>query len=356
MRHLWLTSTPGIGGVIKQSPEDFVVIEQGGPIATGAGDHWLLRVRKRAATTAYAIKQLAAALGVQARDVGYAGLKDRHAVTEQQLTVPARHVTEGMLASVRIPDVEIIAAARHATKLRLGHLESNAFVITIRGVADIERAADHATAALAQLATLPGVPNWFGDQRFGVLDDNHAVALAMVRGEQPWPRDSRKARFLASALQAHWFNAWLAARIRDGLYATAIDGDWLKKRGGGQFTAQRDEVATETARLRAGELVLMGPMFGVEMRAAPPASSAAAREEALLREAGMAPELLLAMARHAPGTRRPASYQLGAVGCRVVAPDALEVRFHLPSGAYATEVLSEIQKPATTPHHEPTPA
>lgn len=343
---VWLTSALGIGGVLKQSPDDFVVIEEGGPQATGRGDHWLLRVRKRGITTPFVIKQLAEALGVSPHDIGYAGMKDKVALTTQLLTVPARTVTEAMLGALALPDIEILEANLHSKKLRLGFLTGNRFVIVVRDLPDARAAAATATAVLQQLSAPPGVPNWFGGQRFGIHDDNHVIALAMLRGAAPWPRDHRKSRFLASSLQAHWFNAWLRARVVDKLFTEVIVGDWLKKHGGGQFTA--DDASIETARLRHDELFLMGPMFGAEMRPSPPNSPASAREADVLAAAGLTLADLTAMARHAPGARRAASFALRQASCRILDAHAIELAFWLPSGAYATVVMSEIQKPATT--------
>ena len=301
------------------------------------------------------MKQLARALAIADRDIGYAGMKDKLALTTQLLTLPAKAVTAAQLASVRIPDIEILDAKPHSTKLRLGHLAGNRFVIAVRGLADADAALVHASEALAQLAAPPGVPNWFGGQRFGIDLDNHLVARDMLTGALPWPRDHRKARFFASSLQSHWFNAWLRARLADDLFATVLAGDWLKKHAGGQFTAE--DAAAETARLRGDELVIMGPMFGGEMRPSPAGSAAAAREAAILAAAGVTPADLLAMARHAPGARRPASFALRHASARRLAPDALELSFWLPSGAYATVVMAEVQKSAPTasepPHGEP---
>ncbi|MBK9072690.1 MAG: tRNA pseudouridine(13) synthase TruD [Myxococcales bacterium] len=340
----WLTTTPGVGGQIKTSPEDFVVIEEGGPEASGRGDHWLVRVQKRNVTTPFAMKQLARALDISDRDIGYAGMKDKLALTTQQLTLPAKSVTAAQLAAIRIPDIEVLDAKLHSTKLRLGHLAGNRFVIAVRGLADADAALAHASRALAELAAPPGVPNWFGGQRFGSDLDNHIVARDMLTGALPWPLDRRKARFFASSLQSHWFNAWLRARLADGLFATVLGGDWLKKHAGGQFTAE-DAIA-ETARLRGDELAIMGPMFGAEMRPSPPGSDAAGREAAILAAADVTPTNLLAMARHAPGARRPSSFALRQASARHLAPDAIELSFWLPSGAYATVVMAEVQKPA----------
>ncbi len=202
---------------------------------------------------------------------------------------------------------------------------------------------DRARAILDRLARPPGAPNWYGEQRFGRDGDNAARGRAIVMGE-PAPRDRRLARLLISALQSELFNAWLVARIADGLYATAIAGDLLHKASGGQFTC--DDPATDTARLAAGELVITGPMFGDRMRRPPEGAPAAAREDAILTAAGLDRDSFAKVRSIAEGTRRDASIQVGSPTVAAVDDDdgALAISFALPGGAYATAVMREVMK------------
>ena len=262
-------------------------------------------------------------------------MKDRHAITRQWISVmvpPERVLALGW------DDLHVLEAHRHAHKLRTGHLRGNRFVLRVRD-GDPDSPA-RAGAILARLAMPPGAPNWYGEQRFGKDGDNAARGRAIVLGEAPAPRDKRLAKLLVSALQSELFNAWLAARMRDGLYARALAGDVLHKLGRGLFTC--DDADTDTARLLAGELAVTGPMFGSRMRAAD--RDAGAREAAILGDLDPSrfPRAL------GEGTRRDATIDHrrterdGDRGRRARA--RIEVAFTLPSGAYATAVMREVMK------------
>src|SRR5262249_55698288 len=155
-----------------------------------------------------------------------------------------------------------------------------------------------------------------------------------------FPRDRKLARLLVSALQSELFNAWLVARMRDGLYAQVLAGDVLHKRGGGMFECTQPEV--DQPRLVAGEVALTGPMFGASMRAA--TGVAGEREQAILADSGLSIEQFATVRAIAEGTRRDASIEVGAPSVQAIAV-GLEVSFTLPGGAYATTVMREIVKP-----------
>ena len=326
---------PGTGGVLRTVPEDFVVDEVPAYPPSGAGDHVFVRIEKRGLTTAQAVQRISRTLGVGERDVGVAGMKDRHAVTRQWLSLPPPVTPEQALA-LELEDVRVLEAARHAHKLRTGHVRANRFVLRVRGV--VPDAAARAQAIMGVLARPPGAPNFYGEQRFGREGDNAARGREMLAGGKP-PRDKKLARLLVSALQSELFNAWLTARMTDGLYARVLAGDVLRKLGGGMFTCE--DAATDEARLLAGELVVTGPMFGDKMRAA--AGDAGAREDAILAAAGLARDSFASVRAIAEGTRRDASIQVGEPS---VAADGetLEVAFTLPGGAYATTVMREVMK------------
>jgi tRNA pseudouridine13 synthase len=326
---------PGTGGVLRASPEDFVVAEIPAYAPSGTGDHTFVRIEKRGLTTAQAIDRIARAVDTSPRDVGCAGMKDRHAITRQWISVM---VPPERLLALGWDDLRVLEAHRHAHKLRTGHLRGNRFVLRVRD-ADPDAPA-RAAAILARLAMPPGAPNWYGEQRFGKDGDNAARGRAIVLGEAPAPRDKRLAKLLVSALQSELFNAWLAARMRDGLYARALAGDVLHKLGGGLFTC--DDADTETARLLAGELAITGPMFGSRMRAAD--RDAGVREVAILGDLDPSrfPRAL------GEGTRRDATIVVGEPSVTAIAAgepeQGIEVAFTLPSGAYATAVMREVMK------------
>jgi tRNA pseudouridine13 synthase len=340
----YLTSElPGIGGVLRSTDEDFAVDEEPAYPPSGAGDHVLVRIEKRGLTTPQAVHAIADALGVAGRDVGVAGMKDRHAVTTQWLSLPPPVAPEAALA-LALDGIRVLEAARHPHKLRTGHVRANRFRIRVRGLpaGEAPALAGRARAILDRLAEPPGTPNWYGEQRFGRDGDNAARGRELLGGARRAGRDRRLDRLMISALQSELFNAWLAARIADGLYRRAIAGDILHKRGGGLFDCA--DPAVDEPRLCAGELAATGPMFGDRMRRPADGTPAAAREAAILDAAGLSRDAFARVRALAEGTRRDAAVPL--TGAAVAAADdgTLEVAFTLPGGAYATAVMREIMK------------
>lgn len=330
----------GIGGRIRVHDEDFAVDEVPAYAATGEGDHVFVHIEKRGLTTPQAATVLARAAGVPVRDIGWAGMKDRHAVTRQWLSLPPP-VRPEAIATFADGGVTVLAALRHRHKLRTGHLAGNRFALVVREVA-ADDAAARARAILDALAA--GAPNWYGEQRFGARGDNAAVGLAILRAGGRGGGAPRQKRLLVSAFQSYLFNQWLAERMVDGLAATVLGGDVLQKRGsGGIFTSSEPEV--DQARLDAGELVITGPMFGAAMRAPPDGSPAHRREARLLDALQLGPADFAPLGALATGTRRPATIAIGEPVVEVLASDAIRITFTLPAGAYATAVLREVQKP-----------
>jgi tRNA pseudouridine13 synthase len=332
----FLTSDlPGIGGTLRARPEDFVVDEEPAYEPSGNGDHVFVRIEKRGMTPMQAVERIARAIGVNPRDVGVAGMKDRHAVTRQWISLPPP-VSPDAAKALALEDITVLDVARHPHKLRTGHVRANRFVLVVRGASDV----DTARAILERLASPPGTPNWYGEQRFGRDGDNAQKGLAIIRGERP-PRDRKLARLLVSSLQSQLFNEWLTARMRDGLYAHVLAGDILHKIPGGQFVCEAPEV--DQARLVAGEIGITGPMFGDRMRAPAPGSEAATREAQILDGAGLAADSFASVRVIAEGTRRDAAVSVGNPSVRAV-DDAVELSFTLPGGAYATAVMREVMK------------
>jgi tRNA pseudouridine13 synthase len=239
-----------------------------------------------------------------------------------------------------LEDIAVVDVARNNHKLRTGQARANGFVRRVRGLS--AGATTAARAILAHLATAPGAPNWYGEQRFGRDGDNAEKGLAIVRGEMKPPRDRKLSRLLVSSLQSKLFNEWLVARMRDGLYARVIDGDVLHKLGGGMFDCK--EPMVDEPRLLGGELVITGPMFGDRMRAPAEGTAAGARERSTLEAAGLLPDSFASVRAIAEGTRRDATITVGDPSVRDVEPGVIEVAFSLPGGAYATAVMREVMK------------
>lgn len=254
-----------IRGRIKARPEDFVVDEIPAYEPSGEGSHLFVHFRKRGRTTDDAVKAIASALRVDRREIGVAGMKDKVAVTTQWVSLPANDPElEARVRDLALDGITVLEAKRHGNKLRTGHLRANRFTIVVRDVAP--DAADAAVAALEALGR-DGVPNAFGVQRFGKFGDTHERARAWLTGKERAPSDPRLRRFHFSALQAHAFNAVLAARVADGSWKVPLLGDVLKKEEtGGLFVCT--DVQTDRARAENGEICPTGPMVGDRMRQA----------------------------------------------------------------------------------------
>ena len=343
-------SLTGIGGRLRVSVDDFAVDEVPAYPAEGAGDHVFVHVEKRGLTTPEAAQRLATAAGVAARDVGWAGMKDRHAVTRQWLSLPPPARPEA-IADLSIEGLTVLAAVRHRHKLRTGHLRGNRFALVVREVGP--DAAAQARAILAALAD--GAPNWYGEQRFGARGDNAAAGLAIIRAGGKGGGPPKRKRLLVSSLQSYLFNRWLAERLDDGLATTVLAGDVLEKTAsGGLFVST--EPAVDQARLDAGEVALTGPMFGAVMKAPPVDSPAGIREARLLAPVALGPAEFARLGDLASGTRRTAFLRLSDAAVEQLAPDAIRVTFSLPAGAYATAIMREVQKCSDGFGHDHPPA
>ncbi len=330
---------PGIGGVLRTHDDDFFVDEEPAYLPSGTGDHVYVRIEKRGLTTRAAVTAIAQAVGAPDRDIGVAGLKDRHAVTRQWLSLPPP-ITEDAARALALPGITVLEVARHGNKLRTGHVRANRFRLRVRGVA--VDGADRARAILARLAEAPGAPNWYGEQRFGREGDNAARGRELLLGTRRPGRDRRHDRLMLSALQSELFNTWLAQRLEDGLHQRVLAGDLLHKRSGGMFTCE--DPTTDEARLRAGELAVTGPMFGADMRRPPAGSPAAAREDAVLAAAGLDLATFAKVRKLAEGTRRDATIEVREIEVTAADEATLDVAFALPAGAYATVIMREVMK------------
>ena len=223
---------PGVGGAIGPAEEDFVVDELPLYAPSGQGEHLYVRVQKRGLTTRDAVRMLAHATGVPANEIGTAGMKDKHAVTTQWMSMPARRA--GAPESWKLPEsLNILETARHGNKLRTGHLAGNRFRIRITGTNG--DAFPRATAIVDRIRER-GLPNYFGAQRFSRGGDGLEAALEWLRGEagagprRRTPPFERK--LFTSVVQAEVFNRYITARIARGL-AEPLVGEVVRLDGSG---------------------------------------------------------------------------------------------------------------------------
>lgn len=395
---------PGVGGVIKVQPEDFLVEELPLYEASGTGTHTYALIEKRGIGTREALNRIAGALGVLRKDIGSAGLKDARAVTRQWISI--EHVEPQRLEEVSVPAVRVLQTTRHTNKLKPGHLRGNRFVIRLRNpLLPLEEAARIVGEAL-QVLTAKGVPNYFGPQRFGNRDDNHWLGKAVIQNDASqfmdlflgrpiegvegesilharsqyeqghyemalasWPRhlsdrcralramaktkgDKRRAYYgvdkhlkslFISAYQSALFNQILAARMPH--IDKLLLGDMAYKHDNGAcFQVEQPE--TEQPRCDRFEISPTGPLLGERTtRLTGPAGEI---ENPILDGESLSENELRQMKRlGARGGRRPLRFQPRDVGVTTGQDDLgpyLELRFELNAGCYATTLLSEVTK------------
>jgi tRNA pseudouridine13 synthase len=355
---------------MRASPEDFTVDEILGFEAAGSGPHALLRVRKRGANTEWVSRELARAAGCKPFEVGFAGLKDRHAVTTQYFTVPRGKRAARDFLEVRGEGFEVISAAEHQRKLPRGALEGNRFEITLREFRCDPAMLDQRIARLRS----GGVPNYFGEQRFGREGGNlvavwrEAQRLAAqagaqasahadeVAGDSPDSRarsgDARHARprgrgnddrgFMLSAARSLIFNAILAQRVRDGSWNRLLPGDVANLDGRGSVFAVDGTDPMLGTRCDVLDIHATAPLMG--------------EGESLARGAVL--ELEQAVSQRFPealavirAARMNAERRALRIRVRDLehgyAGDVLTLRFALSAGSFATTVLREIMTGAS---------
>jgi len=217
---------PPVTGVIRQQPEDFIVEEQLSFPLSGVGEHLYLRIRKTGQNTRWVARQLAGKLDLPLKAIGFAGLKDRHAVTSQWFSAHLPGRPDPDPAGWSIDGVEIIDSIRHAGKLRTGALSGNRFRLVIRDIAGDEMA----LAERLDLLRKRVLPNYFGPQRFGRGGGN----LDLLSGAGGMP-DRHARSFGLSALRAALFNLWLGRRIEAGTWCEALPGEILYRPDDGRF-------------------------------------------------------------------------------------------------------------------------
>jgi tRNA pseudouridine13 synthase len=331
---------PGISGRIKTVPEDFEVEEVPAYQPSGSGGFLYLWLEKRGLGAQFFVRQVAQRLGIPAGEVGTAGLKDRHAVTRQMVSVPAG--VEDRLPHLEGEGIRVLQVSRHGNKLRPGHLHGNRFRILVR---DADPLAGERLGPLLERLRREGLPNFYGSQRFGRDGETLQFGLALLRGEpgpggKKPPRNPFLRKLALSAVQSDLFNRYLARRLTDGLLRVVLEGDVMAKWPfGGMFTAA--DVAAEQARFDARAIVHTGPIFG--RKTFPAAATAASREEAALREAGLERSAFAAFGKLMQGTRRHNLVYVDDLTAQAE-PEGVRFAFTLPAGSYATVLLREIMK------------
>jgi tRNA pseudouridine13 synthase len=325
--------TAVLTATIRTTPQDFFVEEIDAFASSGEGEHLLLDVEKRGMNTAFAAKLIAQWAGIADMAVGYAGLKDRHAVTRQRFSVhlPGREAPD--IDALQEQGLRVLGHAWHAKKLPRGALAGNRFRLVLREVQG-----DHAAiAARLQAIVDAGVPNYFGEQRFGREGANLGNALAMFAGQ----RVARTQRtYLLSAARSELFNQVLAARVRDGSWNRGLEGEVWALDGSRSVFGPEPWSEALAERLDRFDIHPSAPLWGRgDLR-----STGAARhveEAALTGDTAMALRAGLESAGLRQ-ERRATRLRPGALAWEWQGDNALVVAFTLPPGTYATTVLAEL--------------
>jgi tRNA pseudouridine13 synthase len=318
---------------LRSTPEDFVVEEILGYDAEGAGEHALLWVEKRGANTDWVARELAKFAGVSQVAVGYAGMKDRHAVTRQTFSVQLAGKPDPDWSTFPHAEVKVLAATRHSRKLKRGALRGNRFVLLLR---DVQGDREAAEKVLGQIA-VRGVPNYYGEQRFGREGGNVDQARAMFAGRRV-ERDKRS--FLLSAARSQIFNSVLAARVERDAWDKPLDGEIWSLAGSRSWFGPEPFTDLLAERLGRADIHPSGPLWG---QGEPPTQAEAG---ALEREIGAACGDLAAglAAARMDQERRPLRLMPKDLKWRWHDDGALELSFELPAGAYATVVVRELAR------------
>lgn len=323
-------------GRLRAVPEDFQVREEIPFTLDGTGEHVWLWVRKRDVNTEWVARRLAEWAGVPPGAVSYAGLKDRHAVTEQWLSVHLPGRAEPDWSTNPDPDFTVLNATRHSRKLRRGALSGNVFRVVIRDL-------DGEPAELAvrfQHIAATGVPNYFGEQRFGREAGNLERAEAMLRGALK-VRDRHQRGLYLSAARSALFNAVLARRVVEGTWNQPLPGEVLMLDGSHSSFVVDEVDETLRQRVAAFDLHPTGPLWGAgELRSGGPVRELEEEVAATLpifRDGLMAAGL--------DQERRALRLMVRDARLEFFEPHAAVVTFKLPAGAYATTVLRELIQP-----------
>jgi len=285
----------------------------------GAGEHIWLDIEKNGANTAFVAQQLAEAAGVEDRDVGYAGLKDRYAITRQWFSIYLPKGETPDLTLLQHPEFKVLSQSRHVKKLRPGDLQGNRFRIVLR---DVTGDRDAIEANLKAVAS-QGVPNYFGAQRFGFEGGNVEQGRAMLAREIRVRNPKKKGIYL-SAVRSFVFNEMLALRIQQGLWGKTLPGDVM------------DDAGQPT-----------GPLWG--------RGRVSTTDQAQALENGVAERhaTLCDGMEHAGLDQERRALVASPVDMSWEWPqtDQLVLTFSLPAGTYATVVLNEILRTTEPDRH-----
>ncbi len=321
---------PPLTGLIRQQPDDFRVDEALGFELTGEGEHLCLHIEKRNTNTADIANRIARLAGVKSMDVSYAGLKDRHAVTTQWFSVYLSNRPEPDWRQLESGEIKILTIKRHNRKLRRGALKGNRFHLVVKGLSGDRRDLEQ---RLESIRT-KGVPNYFGEQRFGHNNLERAAALFEGRIKV---RDRNKRGIYLSAARSAIFNTVLSQRVDGATWRTPLAGDLMMLNGSSSVFIAEEVDETLIRRVEEGDIFPTAPLWG---KGAPSTRGVVAE-----LEQGVGETFSLfseGLARAGMKQERRALVLLPEAFEWSLFDERLELNFSLPPGSYATSVLREV--------------
>lgn len=322
-------SPPMASGMIKSSMQDFQVTEIPGFELDGDGEHVFLYIEKRDLNTLELVKIIAGQLSVQPAKIGYAGLKDRHAITRQWVSVWHPQVLE--LDKLVSDKFSVLKSARHHCKLKRGSHRANHFQITLTRLQqtdDIEAAIKRVRAG--------GVPNYFGSQRFGRQGKNVEHAAQMFAGNARVDRHQRSL-YLSSA-RSFLFNQVLSERVRQGNWDRGLQGEAMMLAGSRSFFQTQSSDADLDQRLAEFDIHPSAPLWG--KGALKSTAESAALEDQVLSHY---PVLKAGLECFGLRQQRRATRLIAEnLEFEWLATDQLKLTFRLDRGSFATVVLREL--------------
>lgn len=329
----YLHGKPQATGQLKANPEDFVVVEDLGFEPDGEGEHVLVKILKSGCNTRFVADALAKFLKIHAREVSFAGQKDKHAVTEQWLCarVPGNVMPD--LSKFELEGCKVLEYARHKRKLRLGALKGNAFTLILRQVTNRDDVEQRLAAINEQ-----GVPNYFGSQRFGIGGSNLLGALRWAQSDAP-VRDRNKRSFWLSAARSALFNQIVSERLKKTDANQVVVGDALQLAGRGSwFVATAEEMTDLQTRVDDKTLLITAALPGTGEWG--PQGQALESEQAAV---AVATELQTLLVREkVEAARRAMLLYPQQLSWNWWDDVTVELRFWLPAGSFATSVVREL--------------
>lgn len=336
--YAYAQSEPSCMANFKMKPADFCVEEDLGFELSGEGEHLCVSVRKTGVTTPIVARALAKAAGVREADIGYAGLKDKQGICTQWLSIYLPSTREPDFSALADAGIEILQLRRNSRKIRRGSHRANVFRMCLRNIVShtVDAVREDLETRLSYVAN-HGVPNYFGEQRFGIENNNVAMAERYFNGQLRLGRGFKRGMVLSSA-RSFVFNALLSERVAAQCWNAYVTGDVMNLSGTDSVFVPAPWDAILQDRLQRLDIHPTGPLWGSgELR-----TSNAARE---LEESCSAKHQVLCAGLEKAGlqqSRRSLRMLVESLQFQWLSNNDLELSFSLSPGAYATSVLREI--------------